>query len=328
MAYPQPIDIKKLTKELLKSLRGKLSQQDINQSFEFSFNQAYRWEAGITKISWDEFVDYCQHSGHLQQLQKSLEKVDRVSLANDAKNISGFFTAQLGNKNIVAYSKKIKIPRKTFAKWLKADIYPSLEQMLNFFHYEVGTLVPFCADLTDISALSSLKDTYRRYKIREGITLKYPMVSLVLNYLHTEEYKSLIRVTEGHFCRLFGMSMQVEKEIFEALENSLTIEKKNNKWHMTSYDVFRVVGAPEDIVRRYEFYLGLLADYIRKNNMEKGRTQFRHIIFSTNPATRTKIEAVMSKAHVDVADILDEAGADKNCTDVSVLVSGMVHLKV
>ena len=45
-----------LREQLLKAVRGPISQADISQKLGFSFNQVYRWEKGITKITWCQFA--------------------------------------------------------------------------------------------------------------------------------------------------------------------------------------------------------------------------------------------------------------------------------
>ena len=54
---------KKISIDLLKLIRGKRSQQQMNDRLGHSFNQSYRWEKGITKISWPGFVEYCSAAG-------------------------------------------------------------------------------------------------------------------------------------------------------------------------------------------------------------------------------------------------------------------------
>jgi hypothetical protein len=54
------MDFQKLQKEILVALRKGLSQGQVNQRFGYSFNQVYRWEAGITQMSWADFVKFCE----------------------------------------------------------------------------------------------------------------------------------------------------------------------------------------------------------------------------------------------------------------------------
>lgn len=315
--------IKELVSELLKLIRGENTQQEVNKHLGYNFNQMYRWESNVTKISWHEFVNLCNFCQC--NIKLALKHISKNVLSQNPLDLERFFEGLIGNMTILDFSKKIKIPRKSLNKWIKGESEPPLEDMLGIFHHQIGGLLPFCQELVDASRLNSIKIEYERYKIREQITLKYPVVSLILNYMHSINYKELKQLSPDHFRIIFSLGDE-ELEIFQALEASGVIEKRNSKYEMKSYDVFRVTGKDEDVERRYLYFLMLLGNSIRQKGILDERNLFTHMVYSTNKETKDKVHSVIRKAQSEISKILNEPSASVGCQGVSLTVFGAIDL--
>jgi transcriptional regulator with XRE-family HTH domain len=317
--------IRELISELLKLMRGENTQQELNQQFGFNFNQIYRWESNVTKISWQEFVKLCQYCK--KDLNRALTHISKNVLAANPLDLAKFFEGLMGNMTLIEFSEKINVPRKSLSKWIKGESEPPLEDMFAIFHHSIGGLFPFCQELVDAGNLNSIKIEYQKYKIREHITLKYPVVSLILNYMHSSDYKGIKQVEKEHFRIIFSLGEE-ESEIFDALEASGVIHRVEGKFEMRSYDIFRVTGKDEDVEKRYMYFFMLLANSLKKYGIRDEKNLFTHMVYSTNKETKDKIHAVIRKAQSDISQLLNQPEASKGCQGVSLTLFGAIDVEL
>ncbi len=315
----EKINFKNVIKELLKALRGRRSQEALNRSFGFSFNQIYRWERGITKISWPEFIQFCELC-HIPLQKKIIEifKGPHALFAEENKDpllSQNVIHALMGNMVIDKFSKRYQLPRKSVSKWLSGQADPSLEQMFFLFHYHSGQLIKLIDALIGTGHIPSLQDVIVKHKIREEITYKYPEVSLILNTIHTKQFQAKTECLEGHFAKKFGLTLAEEKEILSGLLRSDTIHRYGASYRMNKYDLFRTNANVEQMSRRYIRYFTLINQAIEKGELRAPQNFFSHMVFPSNLKQIQKIKKLMIDANIDlelrIADEKDLGNFDK-----------------
>lgn len=305
------INFKNVIKELLKALRGRRSQEALNRSFGFSFNQVSRWERGVTKIDWPEFVHFCELC-HIPLRKKMLE-IFKAPLAlfveenQDPLISQNVVHALMGNLAIDKFSKRYQLPRKSVSKWLSGQAHPSLEQIFFMLHYHSGQLIKLLDCLAGAENIPSLQGVIAKLKIREEITYRYPEVSLILNTIHTKTFKAKTECPEGYFAKKFGLTSAEEKEILGGLLRSDTIHRFGSSFRMNKYDIFRINANADQMSRRYIRYFTLINQVLEKGELRAPYNFFSHLVFPSNLKQVQKLKKTLLDATSDIGmQISDE----------------------
>jgi|GEM_PF-3467194 len=318
------LNFKALIKELLKRLRGERSQEVLNRKFGFTFNQIYRWESGVTKMSWNEFTQFCHY------LDIPLEKITTsliTGLPEEAPISSPNLIRQLlGNMGIEKFATRYKLSRKAVSKWLSGDSTPNLEQVLFLFHNHAGQLVKWLDKLVGSEHLPSMKQTILRLRIREAVTYKYPEVSLILNYLQTKPFLTQTHYRPGALAKKFGLTVEQEEEIMQGLLQSGTIVPHKESFRVGRYDVFRINATPEQMALRYTRYLQLFQEALKRGELKSPPNYFYHMVFPGNQKQLTQLKNFLRHQTAEFSmQIADEADIE-NFDKVMVYVVSLVQV--
>lgn len=313
------MQIPTIKKELLKCIRGQKSQTQINRKLGFGFNQIYRWESGLVRISWGDFVKLCDAckvdlKNALQKTVKfSDEKIDGTSLVK----------ALIGSDKITKIAKEVKISRFILSDWIKGHSEPPLEGILKLLAHQ-DLLMYFIESLIDI------KDSELFNKIasdkKSGLNFFYenPPASAVLMCLELKSYQNLSKHSSQFISQKAQMvEADVDKYLQQMLQLNL-INLENGKYNKNAAK-FNTKGDFEGDkqLRSYWVHKGLQFD--RKRLQITEDSSFGYMLVS---ADKKKI-AKMKEAYLQALQAFYSFGDDSHSDDdeLTILTFQMFPLK-
>src|SRR5210317_1938034 len=97
------MEFKLIASEIIRSLRGDLSQEQLNRKLGFKTNQVYRWEKGHAKVDWEDFILLSQ------KLKLDLDLLLRsyFRFNGSARDIKVLFEHLFAGQSIARISKRV-----------------------------------------------------------------------------------------------------------------------------------------------------------------------------------------------------------------------------
>lgn len=173
--------------EILKSLRGDLSQRDLSSRLGFSFNQVGKWESGVTQIKWEDFIHVCEI------LQLPIEQHFRKLFWTFEGEFNPSHALTVFTENINLNLQKKKKYQLMFKKWAVGDIHPDLAEVLEIIDLAPSILVAFLSPFIDCSKITSLTARYAQYSTQLELVAQDPLCVFVNAALQLKEYQSLLK---------------------------------------------------------------------------------------------------------------------------------------
>lgn len=219
-----------ISKELVKTIRGRKSQIQLSQKLGFGGNQVYRWESGLRKISWLDFVALaktckCPLADSLDRLFKYNGKL------SDTTRLTQFL---VGDAKIVKVSQETMISRFAISKWLKGVSSPSLEEIILLIHHCQHALFEFLDDLVGMENVPSLRDEYAKRKAEKNLYYNNPVIDAVLCCLELKTYKKLKAHRDGFIATALGISIEEERLALSGLLAVDAIVTEAGKYKLSS----------------------------------------------------------------------------------------------
>ncbi len=204
--------IQTVERELLKAVRGRMSQTQLSQRLGFPFNQVYRWESGSTRISWREFVRLAE----LRKTDVGRPLRSRQGYAGSVEDSAALVAHLIGNLPIRAVAARTGFSPYVIRSWKSKRTKLPLSAILVLLHETTHTLPEFVSALVpseavpSVSALAKLREEQRRF------LADHPVAGVVLHFLALPEFASrpfaLIKLA-----RKLGMSAATSASLIEAM---------------------------------------------------------------------------------------------------------------
>lgn len=179
------LNYEQLSWEVIKQVRGKMSQRKLSEKLNFSFNQVGKWESGATLIKWKEFMELCQ------ALEIPLETFfcyffGHQDLIFDERTTLKTLVTKLN------LSSSQEPPMRTLArKWLSGTHHPSFSQVLSVMGIKSPVLFGWLSQIVDCHQISCIKESYHLFLQNMEAVLETPLVVFVNAALQIESYQKL-----------------------------------------------------------------------------------------------------------------------------------------
>ncbi|EQC46536.1 helix-turn-helix transcriptional regulator [Bacteriovorax sp. Seq25_V] len=216
-----------IAKLILKTLRADVTQGQINEYFGYTFNQAYRWESGKTKISWEDFYKLI-----------SLLKVDTSTLNNkylkvkgDISNGTFLFNELTKNFSNEFIQGSLNLSAAQLLNLRSGRTVVLLEHVLDIVQNLLFLLSNFVLDILDGKKIpEEFKELSSSEIDIQNFTEQYPQSLLLPPLVCTKAYKDL----EVHNDELMMKALRVSREeinflLTKALQFSL-LDIEGNKY--------------------------------------------------------------------------------------------------
>lgn len=233
-------DLEQLSQELMKLLRGSLSQREFGKALGFTSNVAYAWESGrrfpeasvflkavkLAKPSCCQaFLELIAASPELVALRWGTPHFVQkllVHLAGDASNAE--------------MSSQLKVDRNTFARWLVGETEPRLPDFLKVLETGTQRLLDLVALLVDPAELSSTRDAYRDLKLQRKLAYDLPWSHALLRGLELTQYRTRAKHSIAELARSVGLSARRAERFLGELQKAGQV-----RWTGTHYEGTRIL---------------------------------------------------------------------------------------
>ncbi len=179
------LNYEELSWEVIKQVRGEMSQRKLSEKLKFSFNQVGKWESGVTLIKWKEFIELCQalkipietffcyHFGH-----QDLIFDERTTLKTLVAKLNLNSSHELPIRNLAR-------------KWLSGAHHPSFSQVLRVMGMKSPVLFGWLSQIVDCHQISCIKESYHLFIQNMEAVLETPLVVFVNAALQIDSYQKL-----------------------------------------------------------------------------------------------------------------------------------------
>lgn len=207
------MDYAQIEKELVVALRGSRSQMMLSRRLGFSSNKVYKWESGLSRLSWGEFIHLakCCKADYLPSLQKIL------GYKGSPEESDKFFAYLMGATSKTEVAKKIEVSENLVNRWLSGKSEPSLGVIFKMIHVFHLLLPEFIVHMTEEEKVPSIKDLFQhknRQKVAIGLQ---PELELVMAMIQLDK---TINGTESQLrfiSEVLGISSDEALKKFERL---------------------------------------------------------------------------------------------------------------
>lgn len=205
---------------ILRKLRGQMTQKQLSQILGFQFNQIGKWEAGVTGIRWRDFVKVCQvlkiplaESFQKMFCQKSITDLN-------ANTIVGLVVRLYGISKIPSHLKNAGFNKNTVDRWNSGETEPKFSDILKMMGYRPEFYFEWISMLMEISKIGYQKSASKRsvFFVRPDYSEKRPR----LEKDHFEAQSQFL-VSPGVSQKIKDLLYQVHYEII-----NLVLSDKNS----------------------------------------------------------------------------------------------------
>jgi transcriptional regulator with XRE-family HTH domain len=180
-------DYSLLSRQIVKCLRGKHSQEKLNRKLASLSNQIARWESGHAKISWSSFCELCK-SCRVPLQEVAFKTLFYDQPVSKEKNLIHYLRLGYSQADL---SQKLEISKSQVSKILAGKNRVSLELILRFIDVSPYDLADFVSKLTAPQIPPLIAEENARLEKEKSLHFEKPWIAPLLLFLNCKDYKSL-----------------------------------------------------------------------------------------------------------------------------------------
>lgn len=219
--------------DILRTLRGEHSQQDLSHDLGFGFNQVHKWESGTKRVLWPEFVELCK----LKQIPvlENLQKVFCYQGEDPADSQELMFCLKqfFAHLSIDGLAKEMNVHPSMLRRWLGGRVVPDLDTILSIMGLRPSLLESFLTNMFPDRELSSLGDSMARYRNQKMMESQLPVAPAIEAVFSTEDYIAQEKHSSGWVAQKIGASVDVVEAAIPIMLKAGTIERDGDKYAVT-----------------------------------------------------------------------------------------------
>jgi len=312
----QALDYNQLAIEIIRQLRGDLSQRDLSQKLGFSYNQIGKWESLVTQIKWDDFL-------HLAKtlnipIEKHFREYFFWSLEEE-------FSPALSLRVLSMYMNSRPIgwqrPKSLIEKWINGASMPDLSEVLMMMDSKPWVLIDWLSRFLDCSKISSLTQEYKRTLSILDVYFDNPVCSMVNAALQLQSYQALEAHDENLIAKETSCSHEEIRQALAVMLKFGTVILENGIYHTVVTEPSFLRHPKGRMVTQY--VTGLAAKRFStltppKVNLTNPSVSAVRVTAMSSQASK-KILDLMVKFHNDVSQVLKDDKEPKDHVRLMVL---------
>ena len=228
------MELDRLARELIRSLRRGRSQTAFSRRLGYSTNVVHTWEAGRRHPVASNFLHAAARSGVdvAAGLAEFLGGDSGLALPGPGSDqlVVELLRALRGDFRIGTLARAVGATRLTVTRWLRGESEPRLPQLLQLVRVTTQRLLDFVAIFADPGSLASTSSAWRDLQAQLRVAYDLPWSHAVLRALELSDYRGLPRHEPGFIARKLGVSLETEREAIEALAMAHQIRRASGKW--------------------------------------------------------------------------------------------------
>jgi transcriptional regulator with XRE-family HTH domain len=228
------MNLDRLSSELIRSLRGRRSQNGFSRRLGYSTNVVHTWEAGRRHPSASDFFRAAARSSvdvgaGMARFFRG-EEDHRLSRSASDQFVTDLMRILRGDFRIAELAGSVGATRLTVSRWLRGETEPRLPDLLGFVKATTQRLLDFVAVFADPASLASTRAAWRDLQAQLRVAYDVPWSHAVLRALELADYRRLSRHEPGFIARRLGISLQIENDAIDALAAAGQIRRVRGKW--------------------------------------------------------------------------------------------------
>jgi hypothetical protein len=229
------MDFDRISAELLRSLRGKRSQQALCRRLGAKSNVVHQWERGHSFPSASRALEVAARVGvdvpaafreFYRTAPRWLDEHEPISPAG----VAAFLSDLRGSTSVVELARYSGKSRFAVARFLSGDAEPRLPDFLRLIEAASLRVLDFIEQLTDPRRLPSVKHQYEQLTAARRLAYEEPWSQAVLRALELSSYAALASHRDGWIAERIGISPEEEAQSLERLKNSGQIVWQDQRW--------------------------------------------------------------------------------------------------
>jgi hypothetical protein len=214
-----------LLSELLVRIRGKRSQRRLSTLLGYSGNQVFRWESRLRKISWVDFVRFCEVCN--VPMDQYLKQVFGPHI--NASEPWDLFKHLAAKRDSALIAKGLQSSKPIVGRWLRGETEIPAITVLQAMDIFANQLPDLLARITSLEFLSSLEPRHFAHRRMMTEFSECPELISILGLLCTNSYLMTKEAAIPHLSKRLGLSEEVISDFLSRLFALDLFEEVNGK---------------------------------------------------------------------------------------------------
>lgn len=319
------IDYALLVKEVLRDLRGKKSQGQINNRFGFDYNKVAKWENGELSISWTEFLQYATPPEEDENKRITHYLSYYLGYSGSAKELTELLKHLIAKLPLEQVALTINCSKATLYRWLKGETEPSLDYIFKILFLVDNNFLKFISTFSDPNNLSALEG-FRNQEKSKDVFRNYPLIGAILRVLELEQYGKMPEHVEGFIASKLNITQAEESFLLTLMMEHQLIDFKDQKYVCLS-KAFYVSGNKQAQLKTKLFWQDKSREILNRVYHEPGPGEGDHLwgynVFASNAKTRLLIRERIKGFYGEVMGIVSSEINKEDITDVILFSVGL-----
>lgn len=188
------LDVELVARELMRSLRGKLSQPAFSRLLGFRSNAAYAWEHGRRYPEVSLFLRAAlrgrDRRAALCRFFDEPAETFEGRRGHAPRTVMRLVQKLVGGSAKSGLSEQLGIDRTTLSRWCAGKTEPRLPTFLALVQLSTQRLLEFVAIFAALDTLNSTRESYAHWSRQRRLAYERPMSHAVLRALELETYQA------------------------------------------------------------------------------------------------------------------------------------------
>ncbi len=289
-----------IEKQILVSLRGDLSQEQVNRRLGAHSNQAARWEAGRSQMDWDSFTKFCR------AVKAPLNAVIKRHLFYggdllDQKAILNFLSGFSSQKKVASI---LGLTPSRMSRIFSGKTPLELKMVFKLVDSSSYSLTEFLAELTYPRTPPLIEEEQERIRNEKKMHFEKPWIAALILYLRTKEYISLKEHSDKILASKLG---KTESEIKSALNALVEVKviKMQGAHYVSQIDHLSTGGSFDGARNIRKYWLEKFLAWMEKS--KPGSTHYYgYKVFNIHKSSKKKLEDFFFRMHAELDALVKE----------------------
>lgn len=271
------MDLKIIQIQLIRAIRGRYTQGQVNRKLLFKHNQISKWETGTIQPSWSDFLGLCKTVKI--PIEEILKKAFFVKAIEPAIELIEYLKLDMTNKELIEV---LQISRQTLTKWYNGKSEPKLIHILTLLFKNNFGFYELIDSLVGGQNVPEIYQFYSNLKKQKEFLYQYPEAEILLRIFDLEQPDLSI------FNKLFGISTDHRDRLIKEMISLNLIRKGKGKYHVINNNI-NMTGDFKKNLKTKSFWYAKNAELLLRINSVPEYSAHGHLNLSVSKSALKEI---------------------------------------
>jgi transcriptional regulator with XRE-family HTH domain len=297
------MDYDKLAVQVLKAIRGKVSQNTLSEKLGFDFNQFYKWETERKVIYLKDFISICNCL--LLDLMTAINR----NLFLDIRKLNSH---EIGYTILKIHSAKellssIKVSASTLSRWTSGDGDIRLSLFFEIIDLKFpGKLLPFLGGIVQLENIPLFADKVKDQEKYLHAFTEQPLYSLIMIFLMIEDYQITNKSNSSYIASKLNVDESYAEELIKEMLQRNLVTKVDNKLVHNLLELEDFEGSMNGKDRNL-YFLKYAAHYFQQKQRPDSLTAFSNLLFTVSTESFKEIAELTRNYNINVRNIISKS---------------------